>query len=248
MIAIIQARANSGRFLNKVFAEFDGASVIKHVLATVRSADGIDKVAIAVPMQEEGKWLREQPWARQSLCTTDAAEDDVLRRIVGVAEAFAPHSRYVIRICGDNPLIDRECLEFLVHSVKYRPRGVRWDYVGYHFDGHFAGFPVPDGFSVPAITRPTGYFAEACSVAALKALDAELPARHPWREHVTAGLYEQQDRYACGWLRVPSWYYLPRVEKFTAIDTPEDLERVERYVKTRRERSASENRVGSVKC
>jgi len=149
------------------------------------------------------------------------APEDVLGRFVACIDDVMPTATYVIRVCGDNPLLDVESLRTLVTACEE----LGPDYVGYRFrDGS------------PAITRPTGYFAEAVWVTALRSMNDKLDKNHRWREHVTAGLYEEEG-HSVDWIPVPQWYYDSQTPKFTAIDTPDDLERVRRYVSKGQTRS-----------
>ena len=222
-LAIIQARYSSRRFPGKMLADLCGKPVLQHVVERVEVDSGVDAVVVAFPYGEAAHF--DSLDFPKFEAPEEIASSDVLARCVACVEHMMPAAESVIRVCGDNPLLDGQALADLVAAA----RACGSSYTGYRFmDGK------------PAITRATGYFAEACWVSALCDADRYLPARHPWREHVTACFYEQ-DWCSCQWLRVPRWYYGPDTPKFTAIDTPEDLERVRSYVESGCTRSRTED-------
>jgi spore coat polysaccharide biosynthesis protein SpsF (cytidylyltransferase family) len=202
-----------------MLADLCGKPVLAHVVERVQSV--CEDVVVAVPHGEaryfhKHEWPEE--WAERTPMMWEAPgeieTEDVLGRFVACIDDVMPTATYVIRVCGDNPLLDTGCLRTLVAACEEQGP----DYVAYRFR---------DG--CPAITRPTGYFAEAVWVTALRAINRQYEQNHRWREHVTAGLYEEEG-HTVDWIPVPLWYYERMTPKFTAIDTPEDLERVRRYV------------------
>jgi len=216
-LAIIQARTGSTRFPGKMLADLCGKPVVQHVYERV--SDVVTQTVIAVP-HGDGK-----RFASLGLRVWEApegiADSDVLGRCVACIDDLAPSTSCVVRVCGDNPLLDVDALSVLVYAF-------------HEFGPDYAGYRLRD--NRPAITVSTGYFAEAAWPGALRSLNITLPPNHHCREHVTAALYEE-DGHKVDWLPVPEWYYSHKTLKLTAIDTPDDLERIRNHVKAGRARS-----------
>ncbi len=212
--AIIQARMNSTRFPGKVLYDLNGKPLLKHTIDRVRQAETVDEVIVVTA----GKGCEaiighcDNDWNTRVMRAPTSMENDVLRRFVLATAGMEP-DEYIVRVCGDNPLIVPTCIDAL---VKLAETGC--DYAGYR---------TPTG---PAILGPTGYFAEVVRVTALCRSNAELPEDHPWREHVTLCMYRDPERYCCEWLPLPAWYCHEHCPPFTAIDTKADLERVAGYL------------------
>ena len=212
-VAIIQARLNSSRFPGKVLADLCGKPVLRHVVDQVGIATEVDRIVVTTPDEVINGHCND--WG--VLCSLWEAldENDVLQRVRLTAETAG--ADIVVRVCGDNPSIWPQGIDAVVRAVRDDTRHKRdYDYAGYRFDDE-----------TPAITRPTGYFAEAATLRALQNADNRLlpigELQTDDREHVTQFIYNRPGDYALRWLRVPQWLDgKPNV----SIDTPEDLERV----------------------
>jgi spore coat polysaccharide biosynthesis protein SpsF (cytidylyltransferase family) len=203
---VIQARLGSSRFPNKIAADLCGKSVLQWVVDQASLA--YRTVRVLAPHGDSGviaACLDKQDGER--ICDTfdGIPADDVLLRFA----AFT-HCNF-IRICGDNPLVWPGGIRRLIEVARW----VDCDYIGYRF---------ADG--TPAITRPTGYFAEYVSSDAIRRALRMTRWNDPRREHVTQIMYENPDIFHCEWLEVPDWYDGSNA----AIDTPEDLERVRKMI------------------
>jgi spore coat polysaccharide biosynthesis protein SpsF len=203
-VAIIQARLGSTRFPRKVLADLFGRSVLQWVVDQVRAARGVHRIVVAT-CTRGGEEVRAECRRIGVECWISTREEDVLGRFVEVAERFG--AGLVVRVCGDNPLLVPSGIDRLLAAIGPA------DYAGYEVGGK------------AAILRPTGYFAEVATAGALRRLDAMLPPGHPWREHVTQGLYEQPGAFRCVLVPTPAWY---DGLGHAAVDVPEDLEHVRR--------------------
>lgn len=206
-VAIVQARLGSMRFPGKVLADLHGRSVLGWVVDRVRRAEGVDGVVVATCIRG-GEDIARECRRIGVMCWVSSLEDDVLGRFVEVSEHFCP--RRIVRVCSDNPLVMPAGIEELLGAIGGA------DYAGYDLDG------------VPAILRPTGYFAEVTTAGALRRLSGTLPPDDPRREHVTQGLYQQPQEFRCVWLPAPPWY---AGLLHASVDTPEDLEHVRRIAR-----------------
>lgn len=204
VVAIIQARMGSKRFPGKVMADLCGKPVLQHVIEGVQMAKGIDEVVVAWPY-EDIPYVIDMP-CRQ-LVFPNIATEDVLGRFVRCAEG--EEADWIIRVCGDNPLIDPRGIRQLAICAEW---GFDADYICHEINGYWS------------IDKPTGYFAELIRVPGLKELNRQLSPEDAAREHVTKGFHERQSTFRCLSLARPDWY-TPDTPN-ASIDTPEDLERV----------------------
>lgn len=213
MLAIIQARLNSDRFPGKVLADLAGKPVLKHVIDRVRQAEMVSSVVVA--MSEDGAETllgHCEEWGVLGH-VFGGTEPDVLGRFASAS--ISTMGKWIVRVCGDNPLIVPGAIDALCKAAKEHPTV---DYVGYR---------DPDG--QPTIKRPSGWFAEVVKCSALRRADLIVPEEDRNREHVTSVMYQNPEEYPCIWLELPDWYTdndLPDV----SIDTEEDLERVAEFM------------------
>jgi len=147
--AIIQARMGSQRLPGKMLFRLAGRSVLEHVVARVRKAEGLDEIMVATAGPGHEAILGHcEALGVRCFVGDKSTERDVLRRFV-FATADLEETDYVVRVCGDNPLLAPELVGPLVAAAVK----VRVDYVGYR---------LPDG--TPAIAMPNGYVAEVAKV------------------------------------------------------------------------------------
>ena len=198
-VAIIQARLNSTRFPGKVLADLCGVPVLKRVIDQVRKAESVDRIIVATPDASIAELCYELEWDCDAMCPP-TSEEDVLGRLVYVGRAVK--AELIVRVCGDNPLVDPDYIDNLVGI------DCRVDYCGYRYsDGAWA------------ITKPSGYVAEVVRLDTLEKLDSMLSPADPQREHVTQGIYTRPEMFRC--------VGVDTIERESAaIDTPEDLDRV----------------------
>lgn len=84
-VAIIQARLGSRRFPNKILADLDGRPILAWVLERAGQIDGVDAVALAMPLPGRD-------------------ENDVLGRFLDVARAYK--ADVIMRVTADCPLLN----------------------------------------------------------------------------------------------------------------------------------------------
>jgi len=136
-------------------------------------------------------------------------EQDVLRRFVDCCAYFGFRG-HVIRICGDNPLLQTELLKTLV--VKAAAEGAAYDYIGFSVDG------------IPAIRTHFGFFAESIAVDTLIYV-SETENAPVYHEHVTNYIYENGERFRLRWLQINELTpYLSSLR--LTVDSRTDLENV----------------------
>jgi len=195
---------NSSRFPGKVLAQLAGKPMIAHVLERCAAAFGKPAVILLTSLEPGDDPIAEH--AEQSGFTVFRGElDDVARRFQQCLVAYP--CVWFVRISGDSPLIDPD----LVRSVA-ASRAPACDLVT---NVQVRSFPAGQSVEVVRAAR----FAEI-DTAALSAEE---------REHVTLVYYRQPERFAILNLRskdagLGALHY--------AVDTPEDLARVEQLIRS----------------
>lgn len=219
--AIIQARMGSTRFPGKVLYGLAGKPVLQHVIDRVRQAARVRSVIVAIPLERGTDAIAGHCAHWDVPCYVDPGRpENVLGRFVGATLGMGD-DQYVIRVCGDNPLVVPSAIDGLVEAMsRQATTSGRVDYAGYRDD---------DGW---LIRRPSGLFAEIVRVGALRRADAELPADDPGREHVTEPIY-RSNRYDCFAAVPPAWWLEGPKDFHAAVDTPADLGRLEELLADR---------------
>ena len=170
---IIQARTGSTRLQNKVLLPFrDQDSVLGVVIDRLKETNLPIVVATSTLSQDD----RVQDIAiNKGVDVFRGEEDNVLKRFVDAATLFSFTD--VIRVCADNPLINKESILLLLEAYQQRG-GV--DYLSYQTE---------DG--LPVIKSHLGLFSEIVAVKALKRV-LITTQESLYLEHVTNYLYEHE--------------------------------------------------------
>ena len=198
VVAIVQARQNSTRFPEKVFADIEGYSMLEHVMARVASARSVERVVVAIPLKDEKLWqyCKERKWT-----VYPGNEHDVLKRYYGAARAY--RAKTVVRVTSDCPLLDPTVIDLLVAKFK----SGAYDLACMDLDDSFTW---PHGSEVEVMSYDCLVRMHQTSTDAYEREHVSLPARNNPDQYdmVNMGL-------AVDWSR----------HHYT-VDTPEDLERV----------------------
>lgn len=210
-IAIIQARLNSTRLPGKVLMDLHGQPILQHVIDRAKEAQSVDGVVVATCWPGGGA-IKGYCMDWNIPCTIYDDEVDVLHRLARAAEDYG--AELIVRVCANSPLICPTCIDALVAAAKKHGA----DYTGYRIQK-----------GVPAIAVPTGRFAEVITAEALHRADQEMDRNDPMREHVTAVMMTNEDRYFAHYLPMPKWYKGTDL-KHAAIGTAEDLDRVSEWM------------------
>ncbi len=208
--AIIQARMTSSRLPGKIVLKVLGKPLISHMVDRVKEAECVDKVVIATTINEEDDIVVRLA-SKLNINVYRGSERNVLERFYGAAERFGGNT--LIRLTGDNPLIDPDLLGALVRLYQQGD----YDYVSNCLEPTF-----PDGLD-----------AEVFTMSALKTAyeNAELPSE---LEHVTRYIYQRPTQFKLGCLKFEEDLSNMR----WTVDEPEDFEFVKQVI----ERLYPENR------
>lgn len=194
-VAILQARMGSTRLPGKVLKELAGQPVLFHIIKRVEQVPGVDKIMVATTEEEIDDSI-ENYVNNIGIDCFRGSSDNVLDRFYQAATSV--RADVIIRLTGDNPLVDPRVLERLL------------DYFaecGYVYAAT-SGYPIGLGAEV---------FTYEALAAAHK--NADLPYE---KEHVTPYMYREGQ--VVGRLVAP----VDQSSLRFTMDTPEDYEFIQR--------------------
>ena len=197
VLGIIQARANSTRFPNKVLKDLEGKTVLERVVERVKKSALVSDVVVATTINKEDLKIA-------GLCSGSGirvfrgSENDVLDRFYQAAELFKPE--HVLRITADCPLIDPAVIDKVVAYHLSQ----KCDYTGN---------------TLQKETYPDGEDTEVFTFNALKRSweEASLASE---REHVTPYMKKNPDKFKCANVKCEK----DLSKKRWTLDNPEDYE------------------------
>jgi spore coat polysaccharide biosynthesis protein SpsF len=196
IVAVVQARASSQRFPQKVLADVEGRPLLARLLRRVRASGECSAVAVATSTRNDDDAVVRVA-GEEDVALIRGPLDDVLERYRLAAESLDADA--VVRITGDCPLVDPR----VVDEVVRRFRESSADYVS-----NVAPPTYPDGLDVEVISR-----------AALDraAREAKLPSE---REHVTVYIAEHPELFGSA-----NVTHEPDLSAMRwTVDYPDDLE------------------------
>ena len=198
--AIIQARMGSSRFSGKSARLLSGLSILEHIIIRLQQAPEIDSIQLATTQGKSETPLIEIAKNRDIL-VFQGNEKNVLERFIQAGDAIK--AQHIVRVCGDNPLIDIPFLKSLISA-----------HIQSHADYTICGDPIPLG---------TG-----CEVVRLEALKkiGEQAQDSKYREHVTTWFHDHHDKFMI--TRVNAPHYLKNCPFRLTVDTPEDFALMEK--------------------
>lgn len=141
-LCIVQARTRSSRLPRKIFLEVGGLSMLEHEITRIRQAKRIGLTVVATTTDPEDDEV-EKLCKRLGVECFRGSEDDVLDRYVQCAGQY-PSFQTVVRICGDNPLIDPKIIDEVI-GVFERSSA---DYASNVLEE-----PVPEGMAVEVLSK-----------------------------------------------------------------------------------------------
>lgn len=114
VLAVIQARMTSSRFPGKVLAPLAGLPVLGHIVSRLRRSKYNLKIILATSVNaEEAELIR---YAESlGLEVVRGPEKNVLERYRLIRERY--DFEYLVSICGDSPLVEASCVDFLLDEM-----------------------------------------------------------------------------------------------------------------------------------
>jgi spore coat polysaccharide biosynthesis protein SpsF len=186
----------SRRLPGKVLMDLGGETVLARVVQCLRRAARVHEIVVATSTSAEDDAIVRQCARLQVRCTR-GSEPDVLDRYYRSAEASSAEA--VVRITADNPLIDPEIVDAVVH-----------EFLASHCD--YASNALEPSY-------PLGLDVEIFTRAALARAWREA-RKHYEREHVTPYIYEHPELFHLLSLKADADYSQYR----WTLDTAEDLQ------------------------
>lgn len=168
-LAVIQARMTSTRLPGKTLRKIEGVPMLGILLDRLRPAPPGVELVVATSRDTTDAPVAEFCVAGGVTCVRGDL-DDVLGRFVLAIDRFEPD--ILVRLTGDNPLVDTRALEAGLRAYKRDVSGTEADGVSNHLEDR---------------TDPYGYCVEVVRPSAIRRLHASGPTAEEC-EHVTLGL------------------------------------------------------------
>jgi len=101
--AVIQARMSSTRFAGKILHPIWGKPLLWHIIHRLKNTPRVNKIVVATSIEPTDDAVEEFAASVRIPCVRGSL-NNVLERFSFAVEQFP--NRYIVRICGDSPLID----------------------------------------------------------------------------------------------------------------------------------------------
>lgn len=208
---VIQARLNSTRLPRKILLPIKQEPVLLFLLNRIQQSVDLPIIVATSTSADDDElcYLLEE----KGIHYFRGSEQNVLERFIDAAEKLQLTD--IIRVCSDNPFLDLSYLHKLVNSWK---EDVAADYISYSING------------TPVILTHLGVFTEIVKLAALKKVQELFPDNTLFKEHVTNGVYKNEDRFRVRLLEIAPELGDTSDVRMT-LDTAEDYERIA-YIST----------------
>lgn len=191
----------SKRLPGKMMLTVAGQPLLKLIFDRLKRSKEIDKIVLATSINKENDTLEKLADDENVVCYR-GSEDDVLDRFYQVTRREKDFA-FIVRICGDNPLIDPREVDRL---VRFHRRG--------EYDYSFNHIPYKDN------GYPDGVGAEMVPENILEYIWKKADQAHQ-REHCLDYIWDNPSHFNIGMLIAPKSIRRPDVR--LDIDTGEDL-------------------------
>ena len=115
IVLSLEARTTSHRLPNKIFKKLNNFMVIEILIKRIKKIKGIDDFFFAIPNTKRNDKLASF-LKKKKINFYRGSEDNVLERVVKGAEMF--NSDILVRLTGDNPLIDIYMVDEMIKMFK----------------------------------------------------------------------------------------------------------------------------------
>ncbi len=172
----------------------------EHIIKRVRQVTELDRIVLAVPdSPSEGPLV--DLARRMKVDVVKGPEEDVLQRFIIAGETV--QADHILRVCGDNPLIDINLARSLVR---------------HHLENNA-------DYCIPADPTPPGTVTEMVSLKALKKI-AQTTTDPVYREHVITYIHDHPETFAVE--KIPAPPYLRDKTFRLTMDTEKDFQLMEK--------------------
>ena len=193
--AIIQARMGSSRFPGKSARLLSGFSILEHIIIRLQQVTEISTILLATTRNKSEAPLIEIA-KNCNILVFQGDEENVLERFIQAGDAIK--AQHIVRVCGDNPLIDIPLLQSLVSA---------------HIESQA-------DYTVSADPIPLGTGCEVIRLETLKNIGKQTQDSR-YREHVTTWFQDHYDKFKITRVNAPP--YLKNSPFRLTVDTPEDF-------------------------
>ena len=198
--AIIQARMGSSRFSGKSARLLSGLSILEHIIIRLQQVPEVNPIQLATTRKQSEAPLIEIA-KNNNILVFQGGEEDVLERFIQAGDAIK--AKHIVRVCGDNPLIDIPLLQSLVSA---------------HIESQA-------DYTVSADPIPLGTGCEVIRLETLKNIGQQAQDSK-YREHVTTWFHDHYDKFTITRVNAPP--YLKNSPFRLTVDTPEDFTLMEK--------------------
>jgi spore coat polysaccharide biosynthesis protein SpsF len=193
--AIIQARMGSTRLPGKSSHLLAGLSMLEHIINRLQEVLEIDRIQLATTQAKTETPLIEIA-KKLNIHVFQGSEDNVLDRFIQAGKTIG--AQHLVRVCGDNPLIDIPLLRSLITA---------------HIESNA-------DYTVPNDQIPLGVGCEVIRLETLKNIEQQAHELK-YQEHVTTWIHDHYDKFAITRVEPPA--YLKNCPFRLTVDTPEDF-------------------------
>ena len=165
--AIIQARMGSTRLPGKSSHLLAGISILEHIINRLQEVPEIDRIQLATTQAKTEAPLIEIA-ENLKVPVFQGSEENVLDRFLQAGKSIG--AKHLVRVCGDNPLIDIRLLRSLITA---------------HIESNAE-------YTVPLDPIPLGVGCEVVRLETLKKI-AQQAHELKYQEHVTTWIHDHYD-------------------------------------------------------
>ena len=195
---VIQARASSTRLPGKVLMDVEGKPMLLRQAERLRNGIG-DLPLIIATSDESSDDKVEELCTKHGFTCFRGSLDDVMLRFIQCAQKYGID--YIVRVGGDDPLIDPDCCTTLVSMHRKEP-------CDFMYASNRDGWPY-------------GCAAELISVSSLEKIHSQVDDAL-YKEHTIPYFFEHQDDFNIVKVLAPESIHRP--DYYFTVDFPEDLE------------------------
>lgn len=206
---IIQARLGATRFPSKIQMKLTNTlNLLDYMIKNLLRVGA--PIVVAMPSTDAHKEFSKTLTTKKQIDFFFGDENNVLGRFVDCANYYAFPS--IVRICGDNPLINIDFLNNLINSWSDH-----YDYSSYY-----------TSTNVPAMKTHYGLFGEIIRTEALKKIQNATIDNY-YLEHVTPYIYENSKSFVINKLNMPEPFFSGVPLRLT-VDTKIDYENIKTII------------------
>jgi len=200
---ILQARTGSTRMPEKVILPFYQEQSILDLLLEKMKKLGVPAVLATTVNPSDDRICAIA--AKHNVPVFRGSENDVLDRFIQAAQAFGFSK--IIRVCADNPFLDRTEMQTLISTFEKSDA----DYLSFQLAG-----------KKPSILTHFGFWTEAVRLDALEKT-VSLTSEKLYHEHVTNFIYGNPELFKVRFIQADVLVF-SRTDVRMTLDTPEDFE------------------------